>query len=66
MLFFPVILSLIGPPPFDLDRPPNLEDKAVTAEELEPQLTHREKSAIVGVLKEEVAIKKIIDMDCRL
>lgn len=66
LLFFPVILSLIGPPPFDLDRPPNLEDKAVTAEELEPQLTHREKSAIVGVLKEEVAIKKIIDMDCRL
>nr|SVE70620.1 EOG090X0BEK [Daphnia similis]SVE71247.1 EOG090X0BEK [Daphnia similis]SVE72505.1 EOG090X0BEK [Daphnia similis] len=44
LLFFPVILSLIGPPPFDLDRPPSLEDKAVTAEELEPQLTHRENS----------------------
>nr|SVE90082.1 EOG090X0BEK [Daphnia sinensis] len=54
LILFPVILSLIGPAPFDLEPPPNLEDKAVTAEELEPQLTHREKSAVVGVLKEEV------------
>nr|SVE88835.1 EOG090X0BEK [Daphnia sinensis] len=54
LILFPVILSLIGPAPFNLEPPPNLEDKAVTAEELEPQLTHREKSAVVGVLKEEV------------
>nr|SVE90710.1 EOG090X0BEK [Daphnia sinensis] len=53
LILFPVILSLIGPAPFDLEPSPNLEDKAVTAEELEPQLTHREKSAVVGVLKEE-------------
>ncbi|XP_046631548.1 uncharacterized protein LOC124311207 [Daphnia pulicaria] len=46
LLFFPVVLSLVGPAPFDVAAPPDVEDKAVTAEELEPQLSHREKKTL--------------------
>lgn len=47
--------------------PPDVEDKAVTAEELEPQLSHREKSDIVKVRKEEeIPMKGITEADSNL
>jgi hypothetical protein len=67
LLFFPVILSIIGPAPFDVAHPPVVQDKAITAEELEPQLNHRDKSEIVKVLKdEEVPIKVTMEADSNL
>ena len=66
LLFFPVILSLIGPDPFPIARP--AVEVALNAEELEPQLSHHlQKSEIIGDLKEEeAAIKKSIDEECIL
>jgi hypothetical protein len=67
LLFFPVVLSLVGPAPFDVAAPPDVEDKAVTAEELEPQLSHREKSDITKVrTEEEIPIKGTTEADSNL
>lgn len=66
LLFFPVILSLIGPDPFPIARP--AVEVAANAEELEPQLSHYpEKSEIIGALREEeIAMKKSSDEECNL
>lgn len=65
LLFFPVVLSLIGPASFPMAHP--VLEVALTEEELEPQLSHREKSEALGALKEEeMAIKISTEKECNL
>nr|SVE93817.1 EOG090X0BEK [Scapholeberis mucronata] len=56
LIFFPVLLSLIGPPPFPMAHLAN--EVALSPEELEPQLNKEAESLAIGTLKdEELAIK---------
>lgn len=65
LIFFPVILSLIGPAPFAIAHP--VAETNVTAEELEPQLKHNGKPAVVEAsIEEEIAIGKTIDEECNV
>lgn len=56
LIFFPVLLSLIGPAPFPMAH--LAKEVALSPEELQPQLKQEEKTIALGVLKEEeIAIK---------